>query len=151
MDSVLLMLDDGTDEATKQMLQNLIERKRKLDKLHKKQMFFLSLFFLYTFLFIYLFYKKLLIPYSDSAFQIISSFFDSRMMLLLLLAGAALLGAVKIFRDQKDKAEEEFHALRCEIIDKSKDLWKNDAWEKRHKIFEMMERKFGINLYHESK
>ncbi|AKP47628.1 MULTISPECIES: DUF2663 family protein [Bacillus] len=151
MDSVLLMLDDGTDEATKQMLQNLIERKRKLDKLHKKQMFFLSLFFLYTFLFIYLFYKKLLIPYSDSAFQIISSFFDSRMMLLLLLAGAALLGAVKIFRDQKDKAEEEFHALRCEIIDKSKDLWKNDAWENRHKIFEMMERKFGINLYHESK
>ncbi|MEK4223172.1 DUF2663 family protein [Bacillus sp. FSL W8-0116] len=151
MDSVLLMLDDGTDEATKQMLQNLIERKRKLDKLHKKQMFFLSLFFLYTFLFIYLFYKKLLIPYSDSAFQIISSFFDSRMMMLLLLAGAALLGAVKIFRDQKDKAEEEFHALRCEIIDKSKDLWKNDAWEKRHKIFEMMERKFGINLYHESK
>lgn len=151
MDSVLLMLDDETDEATKQMLQNLIERKRKLDKLHKKQMFFLSLFFLYTFLFIYLFYKKLLIPYSDSAFQIISSFFDSRMMLLLLLAGAALLGAVKIFRDQKDKAEEEFHALRCEIIDKSKDLWKNDAWENRHKIFEMMERKFGINLYHESK
>ncbi|MGG4011906.1 DUF2663 family protein [Bacillus smithii] len=151
MDSVLLMLDDGTDEATKQMLQNLIERKRKLDKLHKKQMFFLSLFFLYTFLFIYLFYKKLLIPYSDSAFQIISSFFDSRMMLLLLLAGAALLGAVKIFRDQKDKAEEEFHALRCEIIDKSKDLWKNDAWENRYKIFEMMERKFGINLYHESK
>jgi hypothetical protein len=133
------------------MLQNLIERKRKLDKLHKKQMFFLSLFFLYTFLFIYLFYKKLLIPYSDSAFQIISSFFDSRMMMLLLLAGAALLGAVKIFRDQKDKAEEEFHALRCEIIDKSKDLWKNDAWENRHKIFEMMERKFGINLYHESK
>jgi len=151
MDSVLLMLDDGTDEATKQMLQNLIERKRKLDKLHKKQMFFLSLFFLYTFLFIYLFYKKLLIPYSDSTFQIISSFFDSRMMMLLLLAGAALLGAVKIFRDQKDKAEEEFHALRCEIIDKSKDLWKNDAWENRHKIFEMMERKFGINLYHESK
>ncbi|MEJ9211380.1 DUF2663 family protein [Bacillus smithii] len=151
MNSVLLMLDDGTDEATKQMLQNLIERKRKLDKLHKKQMFFLSLFFLYTILFIYLFYKKLLIPYSDSAFQIISSFFDSRMMMLLLLAGAALLGAVKIFRDQKDKAEEEFHALRCEIIDKSKDLWKNDAWENRHKIFEMMEKNFGINLYHESK
>ena len=151
MDSVLLLLDDGTDEATKQMLQNLIKRKKKLDKLHKKQMVVLWFFFLYAILFIYLFYERLLVPFSDSAFQIISTFFNSRIMMILLLAGAGLLGAVKIFHDQKDKAEEEFHALRCEIIDKSKDLWKNEAWDNRHKLFEIMKKNYGINLYHESK
>ncbi|MGW9606608.1 DUF2663 family protein, partial [Heyndrickxia sporothermodurans] len=39
----------------------------------------------------------------------------------------------------------------CEIIDRSKDLWKNEAWKSRNVVFEMMKEKYNINLYHESK
>jgi hypothetical protein len=59
---------------------------------------------------------------------------------------------MNIFREKKEKAEKEFHALRCEIIDKSKDLWKKEeSWTSRHLVFEMMKKTFDINLYHENK
>ena len=51
-----------------------------------------------------------------------------------------------------DKAEKEFHALRCEIVDRSKDLWKREeVWRERHKIFNVLKENYGINLYHENK
>ncbi|MEW8986220.1 MAG: DUF2663 family protein, partial [Bacillus sp. (in: firmicutes)] len=61
-------------------------------------------------------------------------------------------GLMNLFRNKRDKAEKEFHALRCEIIDKSKDLWrKEEAWSNRHLVFEMMKKNYDINLFHENK
>lgn len=59
---------------------------------------------------------------------------------------------MNVIRQKVDKLEEEFHALRCEIIDKSTDLWNTDeAWRNRHLVFRMMKEQYGINLYHENK
>lgn len=70
--------------------------------------------------------------------------------MLIFIIG--LYGFMNLIRGKRDKAEKEFHALRCEIIDKSKDLWKKeDEWKNRHIVFEMMKENFDINLFHENK
>ena len=70
----------------------------------------------------------------------------------MLMAVIGLFGLMNVFRQKRDKAEKEFHLLRCEIIDKSKDLWgKEDQWKNRHIVFEMMKKNYDINLYHENK
>ncbi len=70
----------------------------------------------------------------------------------MLIVIFGLYGLMNVYRQKRDKAEKEFHALRCEIIDKSKDLWKKeDAWNNRHLVFEMMKQNYDINLYHENK
>ena len=57
-----------------------------------------------------------------------------------------------ILKKKMDKAEKEFHALRCEIVDRSKDFWKREeVWRERHKIFNVLKENYGINLYHENK
>jgi len=84
-------------------------------------------------------------------FATFSGIAASPFQMFLLLCAAALWGMSKIWFDKREKAEKEFHALRCEIIDKSKDLWKGESWKERHKVFEMMQKEFDINLYHENK
>ena len=61
-------------------------------------------------------------------------------------------GSMNVLKQQKDKKEKEYQELRCEIVDRSKDLWKKEEeWKNRHLVFEIMKNKYDINLYHEKK
>jgi hypothetical protein len=81
-----------------------------------------------------------------------SAFLAQTYNLYALIFIFGLYGLMNLLKEKKDKAEKEYHALRCEIIDKSKDLWKQeDAWRNRHLVFEMMKKNYDINLYHENK
>ncbi|MDQ0213726.1 hypothetical protein J2S13_000120 [Oikeobacillus pervagus] len=151
MDPKLVHFNNGTDQATKQMLQALIDRKRKFEQLNKRYTITMWVTVFFCFFYMYMLYKTIIKPYSYSFFDIFSSAVRRSDMFLLFIVAVALFGIMKIWKDQKDKAEDEFHALRCEIIDRSKDLWKNEAWAKRHQLFEFMKKDYGINLYHESK
>jgi hypothetical protein len=65
---------------------------------------------------------------------------------------AILYGAMNVLRQQKDKKEKEYQELRCEIVNRSKDLWKKEEhWKNRHFDFEVMKKTYDINLYHEKK
>lgn len=152
MEKPIRDLDDRTDPATKQMLQKVVERKRKYDKLHMRHLTVMWLTVFSAFLFSYYLYKTIVIPYSHSFLVMFSQFVgDSKNLYGTILVGG-LYGLMNVLREKRDKAEEEFHALRCEIIDKSTDLWgKDDQWENRHLVFEMMKREYDINLYHENK
>jgi hypothetical protein len=69
-----------------------------------------------------------------------------------LAAAIGLYGYMVLIKKKLDKAEKEFQLLRCEIINKSKQLWeKEEEWKNRHKVFEMMKKNYDINLYHENK
>lgn len=140
-----------TDQATKQMLQNLVERKAKFDRL--KQFHILVLWFsvLYSFGTLYLLYYHILEPYSYSFAEIFSLLVSDNKHLFFLFIAIAAFGATKVLYEKKEKAEREYHQLRCEIIDRSKDLWKNEAWVARNVVFEMMKANYNINLYHETK
>jgi hypothetical protein len=152
MESAIILLDEHTDQATKQMLQSVIERKKKFD-IAKKQhivsiwasMSSAALLFLYLYFFI-------AYPYSYSFFAMFSVFVDNFNHFIFLVATFGFYGYMIFLKQKRDKAEKEYQGLRCEIIDRSKDLWKQEAaWKNRHKVFEMMKKNYDINLYHENK
>ena len=152
MESSIIMLDERTDQATRKMLQKVVERKQKYDRLKSRHLVVMwSTILISFFYFIYLYYY-LFQPYSYSFSAIFSSYVNQSSNLYLLIFIIGLYGYMNLIRGKRDKAEKEFHALRCEIIDKSKDLWKKeDEWKNRHIVFEMMKETFDINLFHENK
>jgi hypothetical protein len=152
MESPIKLLDDKTDPATKQILENVVKRKRKFDLYKKRHMVtiwvtisIVSLFFLYL-------YFTIAANYSYSFAAMFSSFVNDTNNLTFLAATVGMYGYMNLLKGKKEKAEKEFHDLRCEIVDRSKDLWnKEDAWKNRHLVFEMMKKNYDINLYHEKK
>ena len=152
MESSIIMLDERTDQATRKMLQKVVERKQKYDQLKSRHLIVMwSTILISFFYFIYLYYY-LFQPYSYSFSAIFSSYVNQSSNLYMLIFIIGLYGFMNLIRGKRDKAEKEFHALRCEIIDKSKDLWKKeDEWKNRHIVFEMMKENFDINLFHENK
>lgn len=152
MESPILMLDERTDPATKKMLLKVVERKQKFDKLTKRHLFVMWSTILFTFCYFLFLYYFLVLPYSYSFAVLFSAFVNNRWNLLILMLVVGLFGYMNLLREKRDKAEKEFHALRCEIIDKSKDLWhKDEQWDNRHLVFEMMKKNYDINLFHENK
>lgn len=152
MESSIKLLDNRTDDATKQMLQKVVERKRKFDKFKLRHLIVMWTTIFIAFLyFIYLYYS-VMAPYSYSFASMFSVFVKNSANLYLLVIVVGLYGLMNLLREKREKAEKEYHAIRCEIIDKSKDLWKKeDEWKNRHTVFEMMKANYDINLYHENK
>ncbi|UAC47104.1 YpbF family protein [Bacillus aquiflavi] len=145
-------LDDRTDQATKEILQQVVEKKQKFDLYKRNHLIILWITLLISFFFLAYLYYTIIKPYSYSFAAMFSSFVNHTMNLYFLVIAVGSYGLMNLLRDKKEKAETEYHELRCEIIDKSKDLWKkDDAWGNRHFVFEMMKKYYGINLYHESK
>jgi len=152
MESPIMMLDEKTDQATRKMLQKVVERKQKFDKLTFRHLVFMWSTIMISFgYFLYLYYA-IFKPYSYSFATVFSIYVNNSVNLYMLMVIIGLFGLMNVFRQKRDKAEKEFHLLRCEIIDKSKDLWrKEEAWNNRHIVFEMMKKNYDINLYHENK
>jgi hypothetical protein len=151
MDDVIRNLDSWTDDATKQMLKGVVKRKDKFDKI---QRFHLSIVWItigVLFLYFFYLYKFVIGPFAHSFDLMFSAFVDRSENLYMLIFAVGLFGYMNLLKKKVDKAEKEFHAIRCEVIDKAKDLWKGEAWDKRHIVFKIMKDKYDINLFHENK
>ena len=153
MDKAILMLDDQlTDYATKIMLQTVIKRKQKFDELKKKHFWTTIAMLVISLLFLMHVYVSFVKPYSYSFFDMFWRFIEHSSSLFYCLVVFGIYSYMLILKKKMDKAEKEFHALRCEIVDRSKDLWKREeVWRERHKIFNVLKENYGINLYHENK
>jgi hypothetical protein len=151
MDKPILLLEH-TDEATKQMLENVRKRKIKFDT--AKRLHYLSIYslLLFAFLFFSYFYFMIAKQYSYSFFAMFSASVSDAINISLMAVTAILYGAMNVLRQQKDKKEKEYQELRCEIVNRSKDLWKKEEhWKSRHVDFDVMKKTYDINLYHEKK
>lgn len=142
---------EWTDQATEQMLHNLIDKKRKFDKAKKEHLYTLWGTLFASFFFLYYMTKFVLSPYSNSFATMFSVFVSNSLHLIMTLILVVLFGATKILFEKKEKKEKEFHDLRCEVIDRSKDLWKEEAWKKRHHVYDKLKKEWDINLFHGSK
>lgn len=152
MDPEIISLDKHTDQATRQMLQHVVDRKRKFEALQRKHRTVMWITVGVATLFVVYLYLYVFIPYSYSFFTIFSVFVSQIYHLFFLLGTMGLYGYLTMIKNRMDKAEKEYQLLRCEIVTKSKLLWENEAeWKNRHKVFEIMKKKFDINLYHENK
>jgi len=146
------MLNNHTDPVTKQMLQSVVDKKRKLENFEN----YANQFRVYTFacLALFLIYLTLFIiqPNISSIGSIISLFLDNIFHLIVILLITTGYATVRYFDKKADKADDEFHALRCEIISKSTDLWpRPTSWSEREQVFEIMKHEYDINLYTENK
>jgi hypothetical protein len=152
MEQLIENLDGRTDPATKKMLHNVVQRKRKFDKFKKRHLIVMLATIGMTGLFLAYLYLTTIKPFSYSFYEVFSVFVSRTLNLYFLTLTAGLFGLMNLLKEKREKAEKEFHALRCEIIDKSKDLWKKeDEWKNRHLVFEMMKKTYDINLFHENK
>jgi hypothetical protein len=141
-----------TDESTKVMLQDLFEKKVKFDtaennhRLHVFISFGLAIILLYN---IYQSIKYMNNLQLDILEMIFSQNHLNLIILVLLILDFAWL---KVAKGKLTKLETEFHQLRIEIADKSKDLWRSDeAWTGRSHVFSVFKDNYDINLYYESK
>ena len=151
MDETIQTLE-YTDQATKKMLQKVIERKQKYDRLQFRHLIVMWTTIFLSFLYFYFLYKTVAIPYSYSFYAMFSAYVNESIHLYALVVIVGLFGFMNLLRQKRDKAEKEFHALRCEIIDKSTDLWGDkEAWKNRHLVFEKIKKEYDINLFHENK
>lgn len=152
MEQSIRDLDDKTDEATKVMLQKLVDKKQKYERYKRYHEIVLWITILSACYFFYYLYETIITPYGYSFAWMFSVFVQKSTHLNYLLFLIGGYGMMNLLLYKRDKAETEYHELRCEIIDKSDDLWgEKDAWQQRHLVFEMMKKKFDINLYYESK
>ncbi|WP_462412065.1 YpbF family protein [Neobacillus sp. Marseille-QA0830] len=151
MDTPILLLEH-TDEATKQMLENLRKRKQKFDIAEKRHFLSIYITLVLAFVFFGYFYFTIARDYSYSFFAMFTASLNDQKTVLLFGLTIISYGAMNLLRQQKDKKEKEYQELRCEIVDRSKDLWKKEeAWRNRHIVFEIMKKTYDINLYHEKK
>jgi hypothetical protein len=152
MEQKIMMLDEKTDPATKQMLLNVVKKKRKFDNYKFAHNLSITLTLVFTGWLLMHFYKMMKMYSANSLLDIFSIYLsqDKNIMFLLTLMGIYL--GMNVLRKQREKFEKEFHGLRCEIVDRSKDLWKKEEeWKSRHIVFEMMKKEYDINLFHEHK
>lgn len=152
MEPAITKLDDRTDHATKKMLNNLIDRKRKFDKYKSRHLLSVWITIGLITLYFYYLYVTVMQPYSYSFAEIFSVYVQNSANLYFLILTVGTYGLMILLKEKREKAEKEYHALRCEIVDRSKDLWKKEEeWKNRHVVFEMMKKTYDINLYHENK
>ncbi|MGG3470819.1 YpbF family protein [Neobacillus pocheonensis] len=151
MDSPIQLLEN-TDQATKQALENVRKRKEKFDRFKRRHKLSIwGTIILASSFFIYL-YVTVASVYSYSFAEMFSAFVNDSRNFTFLVFTVGMYGTMNLLKEKKDKAEKEYHELRCEIVDRSKDYWKKEEeWKSRHLVFEVMKKHYDINLYHEKK
>ncbi|KQC46974.1 MULTISPECIES: YpbF family protein [Geobacillus] len=138
------------DEVTKEMLLAVIEKKKKWERLEKRSTLLqaAALAGLAAFLLYIIANAAAITAWSERFAWFFAA--PAHLFILLLLCTVYWL-AVYYYKGKSEKAENDFHALRCEIIQKSIDLWKNEEqWNGRHRLFEWLKREYDINLYYEN-
>ncbi|MGG1347840.1 YpbF family protein [Bacillus subtilis] len=147
MESLWNQLDQFTDAPTKQMLQALVKRKHKFENYATqcRRWRWASLICL-GLLCVMIMIK------SPEPQLILQEILSHTFYLFWMLATAFAYCTSYYFKKKEEKSETDFHKLRCEIIQKSTDLWPQpDKWKARESVFHMMKHKYDINLYFESK
>ncbi|MDR6998581.1 YpbF family protein [Neobacillus niacini] len=151
MDTPILKLQ-YTDETTKQILENVRKRKKKFDDAKRLHNYWIMATLVVSFIYLYYFYITIGKQYSYSFFSMFSVSVSDVKNLILLAMTILMYGWMNVLKQKKDKFEKEYHELRCEVVDRSKDLWKKeDQWKNRHIDFEIMKKTYDINLYHAKK
>ena len=139
------------DKVAREMIQGVIEKKKKIDHLHSTTILLRTVTFLGFSIFVIYFMLYIVYPNEFMVGLIIDDFLNRHVHLFVLLFLFSLYWLARCYQKKHEDAENEFHALRCEIIQKSADLWKDEReWRERYKLFEVLKQKYDINLFYEN-
>ncbi|WP_255350557.1 DUF2663 family protein [Anoxybacillus sp. KU2-6(11)] len=95
-------------------------------------------------------YQTVFVLHRTSVESVVMALIDERIFWFVALI-SSFGWLVSFYKKKTEKAEQDFHALRCEFIQKSNELLQERAWEKRHVLYEWMKKTHDISLYHENK
>jgi len=152
LESPIFPEDYVLDGTTKKVILKIIEKKKKFDLLKRRHILIMWCTIFTTFCYFLWLYKQIAIPYSHSFAVMFSVYVEESINLYILLFIIGVFGYMNVLRQKRDKAEKEFHDLRCEFIDKSKDLFGNsETWNRRHEMYNKLKDFYDINLFHQAK
>jgi hypothetical protein len=142
--------DPRLDHVCKVTLKHLINLKEKVQQKEKKEKLSRNACLLFFIGFITYFFIFAAVPYWPAISQIGYAFISNSKHLFFLLLVISSYAFWNTLRKQIEKAEEDFHALRCEVIQRSEEFWPSATKQQEKKeVLKYMHQKYGINLYHE--
>lgn len=119
MEPTIILLDEKTDQATKQMLQNVVDRKKKFEALKKKHLQSLwATMIVAAFFMIYL-YFYIVVPYSYSFFSMFSVFVDHFSHFLFLAAAIGLYGYMVLIKKSLIRLKRSFNCYAVKSLIKA--------------------------------
>ncbi|WP_332693448.1 DUF2663 family protein [Halalkalibacter lacteus] len=136
-------------EIVKVMLEELVTRKNKLEKMEKAKLRW-ALFVMLCVAIFLLFGSRVLTSQQLSFnTNILAAIIGHPLILALMLLLSIGFFQLHFFVKKVKKAEKEFDELREEFIDRSSELWPNDTdWESREALYSFVKKEHDINLYH---
>lgn len=116
MESTIILLDEKTDQATKQMLQNVVDRKKKFEALKKKHLQSLWATMIVAALFMIYLYFYIVVPYSYSFFSMFSVFVDHFSHFLFLASAIGLYGYMVLIKKSLIKLKRSFNCYAVKSL-----------------------------------
>jgi hypothetical protein len=136
-------------EIVKVMLEELVARKNKLEKMEKAKIRWSLFAMLCAAIFLLFGSKALKSQQLSFDTNILAAIIGHPLVLVLMLLLSIGFIQLRYFVKKAKKAEKEFDDLREELIERSSELWPNDSdWESREALFSFMKDEHDINLYH---
>ncbi|WML47672.1 DUF2663 family protein [Neobacillus sp. PS3-34] len=115
MGSSILMLDDRTDQATKQMLENVIKRKNKFDLYKRRHLIAVwATIGIASFYFIYL-YQTIAAVYSYSFAAMFSAFVNDSRNFYYLVFCVGVYGLMNLLREKEKKQKRNIMPLDVKL------------------------------------
>ena len=135
-------------EVTLTILRQLVQRKAKQDALKRKLVWW-GMIFLSCIVFASIFVTMQLHSVSTGE-RTYNDLMKSPSLWGVALAVFGTYWQFFLTRKSFEEAEEEYEALRMDVLNRSTELWSTEEqWEMRHLVFEFMKEQFDINLYYE--
>lgn len=134
--------------VTAKVLQELMDRKDEVTRW--KNAAAKATLFLFVLLAVFLFYvfvikQGLLSRFSPGMFR---ETLSDPFIWLLAIGLIACFFRLRHVTAKYEEADDDYEALRCELIERSTELWpKLDQWEGRDRYFAYLENEYDINLY----
>lgn len=139
------------DEIGKVIIKDLQKLKKKHEKREKTLTIYRTVLFITAVIFVAYLLIFTVVPYWNLYGLMVSKLINNEVHYILIGILVTVNILVKYGEKKAEKAEKEFHALRCEVIQRVDELWPvGEKRNNRHLFLKEMLEKYNINLYYEN-
>lgn len=139
------------DEVGQVIIKDLCELKKKHDKKEAELKFYKGGLLLASVLFLVYVLFFSVVPYRFHFNSMITVLINNVNNYFFIALIVTFFYRMKFIEKKAESAEKEYNALRCEVIQRTEELWPDgERRQKRHLFLKEMKDKYNINLYYEN-
>ena len=139
------------DKVGQVIVKDLCELKKKHDKKEAELKFYKSGLLLASVLFLVYVLFFSVVPYRFHFSSMITVLINNVYNYFFIALIVTFFYRMKFIEKKAESAEKEYNALRCEVIQRTEELWPDvESRQKRHLFLKEMKDKYNINLYYEN-